>query len=79
MRSLQRRGRGVGLEGVERPEIGAGDKTLLEPGMVVTIEPSIYYANFAVHVEDTFLITSDGYEWLTQCPREVRILSDATR
>jgi Xaa-Pro dipeptidase len=39
---VHRTGRGVGLEGVERPEIGAGDKTLLQPGMVVTIEPSIY-------------------------------------
>jgi Xaa-Pro dipeptidase len=68
---VHRTGRGVGLEGAERPEIGAGDKTILQPGMVVTIEPSIYMANFAVHVEDTFLITPDGHEVLTPCPREL--------
>lgn len=71
---VHRTGRGVGLEGVEGPEIGAGDKTPLQPGMVVTVEPSIYYQGFAVHVEDTYLITRDGYELLTDCPREVRII-----
>lgn len=72
---VHRTGRGVGLEGVERPEIGAGDKTSLAPGMVVTIEPSIYFPEFAVHVEDTFLITPDGYEVLTPCPREIRVVA----
>lgn len=71
---VHRTGRGVGLEVVEKPEIGAGDKTVLAPGMVVTIEPSIYYQDFAVHVEDTFLVTNDGCEWLTQCPRELKVL-----
>lgn len=74
---VHRTGRGVGLEGVERPEIGAGDKTPLSPGMVVTIEPSIYYQNFAVHVEDTYLVTSNGCECLTRCPRDIRIIRDA--
>lgn len=72
---VHRSGRGVGLEGVERPEIGVGDKTLLAPGMVVTVEPSIYYKGFAVHNEDTYLITENGHELLTSTPREVRVLS----
>ena len=72
---VHRTGRGVGLEGAERPEIGAGDKTLLQPGMVVTVEPSIYMPNFAVHVEDTFLITPHGHEVLTPCPREMTFVS----
>jgi Xaa-Pro dipeptidase len=71
---VHRTGRGVGLEGVERPEIGAGDKTPLAPGMVVTVEPSVYFPNFAVHVEDTFLITPDGHEPLTPCSRDLRLV-----
>jgi len=71
---VHRTGRGVGLEGVEGPEIGAGDKTILKPGMVVTVEPSIYYQGFAVHVEDTYLITQDGFELLTDTPREIRVI-----
>jgi Xaa-Pro aminopeptidase len=72
---VHRTGRGVGLEIVERPEIGAGDKTPLRPGMVVTIEPSVYFPGFAVHVEDTFLITEEGAEWLTQCSRDLNVLA----
>jgi Xaa-Pro dipeptidase len=72
---VHRTGRGVGLEGAERPEIGAGDKTVLQPGMVVTVEPSIYMPNFAVHVEDTFLITPDGHEVVTPCPRELTFVA----
>jgi Xaa-Pro aminopeptidase len=34
---------------------------------------SVYFPNFAVHVEDTFLITEDGYEVLTPCSRDLRI------
>jgi Xaa-Pro aminopeptidase len=71
---MHRTGRGVGLEGAELPEIGAGDKTPLQAGMVVTIEPSVYLSSFSVHPEDTYLITEDGAELLTRCPRELNVL-----
>jgi Xaa-Pro aminopeptidase len=74
---VHRTGRGVGIEVVERPEIGAGDKTPLAPGMVVTIEPSIYFPGFAVHVEDTYLITGEGAECLTECPRDLKIVRES--
>jgi Xaa-Pro aminopeptidase len=71
---VHRTGRGVGLENAERPEIQEHDQTVLQPGMVVTIEPSIYFPHFAVHVEDTFVVTRNGAEVLTPAPRELRIL-----
>lgn len=70
-----RTGRGVGIEAAELPEIGAGDKMPLQAGMVVTIEPSIYLPNFSAHPEDTYLITEDGAELLTRCPRELNVLT----
>jgi Xaa-Pro dipeptidase len=71
---VHRTGRGVGLEGAELPEIGAGDKLPLQAGMVVTIEPSVYLTYFSAHPEDTYLITEDGAELLTRCPRELNVL-----
>jgi Xaa-Pro aminopeptidase len=71
---VHRTGRGVGLEAAERPEIGAGDKTPLRPGMVVTIEPSFYMADFAFHVEDTYLVTETGAECLTEVGRDLKFL-----
>jgi Xaa-Pro aminopeptidase len=71
---VHRTGRGVGLEAAERPEIGAGDKTPLRPGMVVTIEPSIYQADFAFHVEDTYLVTETGADCLTEVGRDLKVV-----
>jgi Xaa-Pro aminopeptidase len=52
----------------------AGDPNrVLEPGMVVTIEPGIYIPeeNLGVRIEDMVLITADGYKLLTaRLPRD---------
>ncbi|MGA2080282.1 MAG: Xaa-Pro peptidase family protein [Holophaga sp.] len=71
---IHRTGRGVGIEAVELPEIGAGDKLPLQAGMVVTIEPSVYLPYFSAHPEDTYLITEDGAELLTRCPRDLNVV-----
>jgi Xaa-Pro dipeptidase len=51
----------------------------LKPGMVITIEPGIYisegsdidpsYWNLGVRVEDSYIVTEDGYEEITSFPR----------
>lgn len=59
-------GHGVGFEIHEAPTLRRGDTTLLEPGMIVTIEPGIYIpGKFGVRIEDLVLITDDGCQVLT--------------
>jgi Xaa-Pro aminopeptidase len=67
-------GHGVGLDIHEAPRLSSYDKTILQPGMVVTIEPGIYVPGIGgVRIEDTVLITENGYEMLTLLPKELTI------
>jgi len=67
-------GHGVGLDIHESPRLSINDKTVLLPGMIVTVEPGIYLPDVGgVRIEDTVLITEDGYEILTWFPKEMNI------
>ncbi|MEA1940333.1 MAG: Xaa-Pro peptidase family protein [Candidatus Caldatribacteriota bacterium] len=67
-------GHGVGLDIHELPRVSSNDKTVLLPGMVITIEPGIYLPKIGgVRIEDTVLITEDGYEILTWFPKTIDI------
>lgn len=60
-------GHGVGLEIHEAPTVGGRSKTVLKPGMVITVEPGIYLpGKFGVRIEDMVLITDKGNEVLTR-------------
>ena len=65
-------GHGFGLEIHEAPFFRPSTDVLLEAGMVVTCEPGIYLPDWGgVRIEDDILITPDGPEILTRCPREL--------
>jgi len=63
-------GHGVGLDIHELPRVSFSDDKVLLPGMVVTIEPGIYLPEVGgIRIEDSVLITEEGYEILTWFPK----------
>jgi Xaa-Pro aminopeptidase len=64
-------GHGVGLEIHEKPRLGRSDKTRLDPGCVVTVEPGVYLEGFGgIRVEDTVLVTAGTPEVLTPASKD---------
>ncbi len=65
-------GHGLGLDVHEPPSLGASQETTLKPGMVITIEPGLYFAGeFGVRIEDDVLITDTGHRLLTKSTRKL--------
>jgi Xaa-Pro aminopeptidase len=65
-------GHGLGIEVHEEPGISTKDETILQTGMIITIEPGIYLPHLGgVRIEDDILVTGNGYELLTKSPREL--------
>jgi len=70
-----RTGHGLGLEVHEPPSVWGGNPTLLEPGMVFTVEPGIYIpGKFGVRIEDTVAVTKQGVKRLTESDRDLIII-----
>jgi Xaa-Pro aminopeptidase len=66
-------GHGLGLEIHEAPRVGQKDKTTLEAGMTITIEPGVYVEGWGgIRIEDTVLVTAGGCEILTPTPKALR-------
>ncbi|HXA41891.1 MAG TPA: Xaa-Pro peptidase family protein [Candidatus Solibacter sp.] len=65
-------GHGVGLEVHEAPRVSDVD-SVLRAGDVITIEPGLYSAEEGgVRLEDTVIVTADGYRNLTDYPMDWR-------
>jgi Xaa-Pro aminopeptidase len=71
-------GHGIGYGMHESPFLDSGDHTVIEPGMVLTVEPGIYVPGVAgFRHSDTVLVTDTGHELLTTYPRDLEALTIA--
>ena len=69
-------GHAIGLRYHEGPFLDRGDETVIQPGMVFTVEPGLYApALGGFRHSDTIAVTRDGVEWLTYYPRDLESLT----
>lgn len=63
-------GHGFGLEIHENPRLGPNSEETLRSGMVVTVEPGVYFeGEFGIRIEDDVLVTDSGCELLSDLPK----------
>ncbi len=69
-------GHAIGLRYHEAPFLDTGDNTVMQPGMVFTVEPGLYKSGVGgFRHSDTVLITDDGIEMMTYYPRDLESLT----
>ena len=74
---VHRTGHGMGIDGHEPPYITSTSETVLEEGMVFSIEPGIYLpGRFGIRLEDIVILREDGPEILSSLPRDVHVARD---
>ena len=65
-------GHGLGLDIHDPGALSRRGEVVLQPGMVFTVEPGIYIADWGgIRIEDDILVTTAGCEVLTHSPKEL--------
>ena len=66
-------GHALGLLGHEAPFFDIGDDTIMEPGMVFSVEPGIYVPGLGgFRHSDTVVVTGEGMDFITYYPRKLQ-------
>ena len=68
-------GHSIGIEVHESPCFNTRDRTILKPGMILSVEPGIYLpGRFGVRIEDVIVVTENGFENITHCEKKLTVL-----
>jgi Xaa-Pro aminopeptidase len=71
---VHRLGHGLGIEVHEPPYLTSTSQTVLDEGMVFSIEPGIYLpGRFGLRLEDIVILRADGPEILSSLPRDLHV------
>ena len=72
---VHRTGHGMGVEIHEQPYLTSVSDTVLETGMVFSIEPGIYLpGKFGIRLEDIVILRQDGPEIFSSLPRDLQVV-----
>lgn len=66
-------GHGIGMDVHEEfPRLNTRGEVVLEPGMVASVEPGVYLADWGgIRIEDLVVVTEDGARVLTKSPKHL--------
>lgn len=70
-------GHGLGMEVHESPYLNQACDILLEPGMIITVEPGLYVEGLGgIRIEQDVLVTKEGHEVLTSLDNSYNIYNE---
>ena len=64
-------GRATGFSMLEEPQLVSGNTTILQPGMVFAVDGSANEEKFRAQVGDSFIITENGYDQITNFSKKI--------